>query len=193
MAITDEADLVIRGTGAQSKTSLLVLGSLLVVVGALALWASFATTLLSILVVGVLLLVGAVFQGALAVHSKKAIEIASHAMLALLYVGAGLFMIMNPLIGAISITSLLGVFFLAGGIVRFGSAIYMRKPNWGWAAFSGVVTIILGAFTFYYLPAMSFVLIGTIVSIDLIFLGTTLIGYGAALPSELSSNEFVTS
>ena len=183
MAITDEADVVIRGAGTASKTSILVLGSILVVIGALALWMSFATTLISVLAAGVLLLIGAVFQTVLAVQSRKGMEILSHALMAVLYAVAGLFLIMNPLMGAISLTSLIGAFFVAGGLVRLGTALYLRYPNWGWAALSGVVTLALGIFTFAYLPEMSFVLIGTLVSIDMIFLGTTLIGYGAALPS----------
>jgi len=189
MAITDEADLVIQGAGTASKTSLLVLGSVLVVIGALALWMSFATTLISVLAAGVLLLIGAVFQAVLAIQSRKGMEILSHALIAVLYAVAGIFLILNPIVGAVSLTSLIGVFFLAGGLVRTGSALYLRYPNWGWAALSGIVTLALGVFTFAYLPEMSFVLIGTLVSIDMIFLGTTLIGYGLALPSSTPSRQ----
>lgn len=192
MAITDEADVVIQGAGTASKTSLLVLGSVLVVIGALALWMSFATTLISVLAAGVLLLIGAVFQAVLAVQSRKGMEILSHSLMAILYAVAGLFLIMNPIVGAISLTSLIGVFFVAGGLVRLGSALYLRYANWGWAALSGVVTLALGIFTFAYLPEMSFVLIGTLVSIDMIFLGTTLIGYGAALPASNASRRMRT-
>lgn len=183
MSITDETDLVIQGAGTASKASLLTLGSILFVVGALALWASFTTTLISVLVAGVLLVVGALFQAVLTVQSKKGPEILSHALLALLYGVAGFFLIVNPLVAAISLTSMIGVFFIAGGLVRLGSALYLRYGNWGWAALSGVVTFALGIFTMAYLPEMSFVLIGALVAIDMIFLGTTLIGYAAALPS----------
>lgn len=184
--ITDETDVVIKGTGTASKASLMTLGILLLVIGALALWASIATTMISVLAAGALLLVGAIFQGVLTVQSRKGMEILSHALMTLLYAIAGLFLIANPVVGAVSLTSLIGVFFVAGGLVRLGSALYMRYRNWGWAALSGIVTLALGVFTLIYLPEMSFVLIGTLVSIDMIFLGTTLIGYGAALPSSTS-------
>jgi uncharacterized membrane protein HdeD (DUF308 family) len=188
MAITEEADFVIRGAGTASKTSLLVLGSALLLIGGLALWASFTTTLISVLVAGALLVVGAIFQAVLTLQSRKGIEILTHALMALLYAVAGFVLIANPIVGAISLTSVIGVFFIAGGLVRLGSALYLRYGNWGWAALSGLVTLVLGIFTMMFLPEMSFVLIGTLVSIDMIFIGTTLIGYGAALPSERSSN-----
>ncbi len=183
MAITEETDILIQGSGAASKASLLVLGSLLLIIGAGALWASFTTTLVSVLVAGVLLVLGALFQAALAVQSKKGAEILSHSLLAILYTVAGIWLIANPLVGAISLTSLIGVFFIAGGLLRIGSAVYLRPSSWGWAALSGVVTFVLGIFTMAYLPEMSFVLIGTLVAIDMIFVGTTLLGYGLALPA----------
>jgi uncharacterized membrane protein HdeD (DUF308 family) len=183
MTITDETDVVIQGVGTASKASLITLGTLLLVIGVLALWASFATTLISVVAAGVLLLVGAIFQAVLAVQSRKGLEILSHALMAVLYAIAGFFLAANPLFGAISLTTLIGIFFIAGGLVRLGTALYLRYANWGWAALSGIVTFALGVFTMAYLPEMSFVLIGTLVAIDMIFLGTTLIGYGAALPS----------
>lgn len=176
--------MVIKGTGTASKASLLTLGSILLVIGLLALWASFTTTLISVLAAGVLLLVGAIFQGVMTVQSRKGMEVLSHSLMTLLYAAAGLFLIANPIVGAISLTSLIGVFFIAGGLVRLGSALALRYGNWGWAALSGFVTLMLGVFTMIYLSEMSFVLIGTLVSIDMIFLGTTLVGYGAALPTQ---------
>lgn len=180
MAITDQTDIVLNN-GTASRGSLITLGSLLLIIGVLALWASFTTTLVSVLAAGILLLVGAVFQAVLAFQSRRS-EILAHALMAILYAVAGLFLIANPIVGAISLTSLIGVFFVAGGLVRIGSALYLRYGSWGWAVLSGLITLALGVFTLMFLPEMSFVLIGTLVSIDMIFLGTTLIGYGAALP-----------
>ena len=183
MAIIDETDVFIRTTGTRSKVSLMFMGALLLIVGVFALWASFATTFISVLAAGGLLLVGAVFPGVLTVQSRRGGEILSHALMTVLYIVAGLFLIANPVLGAISLTSIIGIFFIAGGLVRFGSALYLRFGNWGWAALSGLVTLAMGVFTLMFLPEMSFILIGTLVSIDMIFLGTTLLGYGAALPS----------
>jgi uncharacterized membrane protein HdeD (DUF308 family) len=188
MTLTDENDVVIQGTGTASKASLITLGIVLTLVGALALWASFTTTLISVLVAGALILVGAVFQAVLTFQSRKGAEIVSHGVMALLYALIGLFLILNPVVAAISLTSLIGVMLIAGGVIRIGSALYLRDGNWGWSALTGVVSLGLGIFTMMYLPEMSFVLIGAVVAMEMIVLGTTLIGYGLALPSLMKSD-----
>jgi len=57
--------------------------------------------------------------------------------------------------GATAITILLASLFIVGGIFRTVAATAMQFPNWGWTAFSGIVSLILGFTLIYQLPTAS--------------------------------------
>jgi uncharacterized membrane protein HdeD (DUF308 family) len=93
-------------------------------------------------------------------------------LLAIVYAFAGVYMLMNPLLGVMSLTLLLAVFFLFEGVVEI--LLYFnihRAPNAGWVLFDGIVTLILGFLIWRRWPSSSVWVIGTLVGISLIFSG----------------------
>ncbi len=74
------------------------------------------------------------------------------------------------------LTLLIGVALLVGGALRFGVAISMRKePGNAWRFFNAIISILLGAMVVWSWPESSAWLIGTIIAVEMIFSGWTLL------------------
>jgi len=56
----------------------------------------------------------------------------------------GLLIVTHPVAGALAWTLLFASFFTVVGLFRLVAAIRLKFPNWGWAAFDGTVTTLLG-------------------------------------------------
>ena len=94
---------------------------------------------------------------------------------------AGLFVVMHPLEGASVLTVLIGVMFLVGGIFRVWAGLVERNPYAGWFVVHGVVSALLGLMILARWPVSSLWVIGTLVSIDLLFNGIRLVSFGLAV------------
>lgn len=159
---------------ALSSRWLVATGVALAVLGTLALTMSVATTLISVVVIGAMFLASAVFQAFFAGSSGRWTGFGWHLISAALYGVAGLFLILDPGVGARSLTLLLAFFFVASGGLRSASAVAARLPRWRWTFFGGLVTIALGVYIVMNLPAASLVTLGVVLGVDLVFLGVHL-------------------
>src|SRR5438067_13923659 len=56
----------------------------------------------------------------------------------------GLLVVTHPVAGALAWTLLFASFFTVIGLFRLIAATRLKFPNWGWAAFDGAVTLLLG-------------------------------------------------
>jgi uncharacterized membrane protein HdeD (DUF308 family) len=149
----------------------LALGILLMILGALAAGSAISTTVLSVIALGWIL----VFAGAVLSILSFLIGRWSGFLLSL---AAGVFslitgatMLRAPLAGAASLTLVLSLFFLIGGIYRAITSTAMRFPYWGWSLFSGIVSIALGAFLIRGWPTISLWFLGLYIGIDLVIHG----------------------
>jgi uncharacterized membrane protein HdeD (DUF308 family) len=150
-------------------------GLAFVSLGALAFGYSVLVTLASVLVLGWALVFGGIFQ---VIHALKVSAWSGfllELLLAILYVVVGLVMVTHPEVGAISLTLLLGVFFLVGGLFRIFAGTMLHPPGRAWLLLSGVVTLLLGMLIWAEWPASGLWVIGMFVAIDMIFSGTWLI------------------
>jgi len=66
----------------------------------------------------------------------------------------------------------------------------LQFPQWGWAMFSGLVSVALGVMLLMQLPTSSLWFIGLAIGIDFIFDGALMIALGAALRRVPSSRTF---
>jgi uncharacterized membrane protein HdeD (DUF308 family) len=90
----------------------------------------------------------------------------------------GLLIVLNPLVGAISLTLLLGAYLLFDGVSLIGLAIDQKKrgtARWGMLALAGVVDIVLALLVLLLGAVGSAVVVGVIVGIDLIAAGGALL------------------
>jgi uncharacterized membrane protein HdeD (DUF308 family) len=102
---------------------------------------------------------------------------------ALLAIVAGAIIVLFPGVGMLTMTTILGSFFLVGGVVKFIRGLQLRDlPRWGWLCFSGVITGVLGALLLAHLPGSATWAVGTIIGIDLVVEGGALLGGTPRLP-----------
>lgn len=151
----------------------LTAGIALIILGVIAVSLSTLTTLVSVILLGVLIFVGGVVA---LINSFKFWRWQQngfyfHLIMSLVYLFVGALMIFNPVAAAASLTMLLAIFFLLLGIFRLSAAFMARLPNWGWSAFNGVLSILLAVLIFMHWPASSLFVIGLFIGIDLIFAG----------------------
>ncbi len=98
-----------------------------------------------------------------------------------LITGALLFVF--PIGGMISLTLLLAAFLFADGVVTVMLALSHREwetHSWGWLLLNGVLDLGLAVVIFVFLPGVAAWVIGTIIGIDLIFGGFSLISMATA-------------
>jgi len=158
-----------------------VLGIALIVLGVVCIMGDMTATLASVLALGALLLVGAVVALVQAFRAYDWGGFFLYFLTALLRGVAGYLLIRYPGSGEVSITILLAAVFIVGGIFRTVGATRMRFPSWGWTAFSGVVSLVVGFMLIYQLPTASLWFIGFLVGVDFIFDGISLITLGTAV------------
>lgn len=84
----------------------------------------------------------------------------------------GLLFAFSPEESAMALTLLLVGLFMVGGFFRIFSSLAERAPHWGWQVFNGVIAIILALFIYKDWPASSAIVIGLVISIELILRGS---------------------
>ncbi len=164
---------------------LLALGILFIVLGILALGISTAVTVATVLLFGILLTIGGVFQFVDAFKYKGWKSILPHMLIALLYIVAGGFLITQPVAGSIVLTAILGGIFFLVGILQIGMGIQLKNVgfSWGWVVVAGIVSLLLGGMIFFHWPTSSLGIIGLLVAIDMIFHGWAFVMMALALRS----------
>jgi uncharacterized membrane protein HdeD (DUF308 family) len=161
----------------------LTLGILFVLLGAVCVIGNVSATFATVLVFGWMLLFSGVFAlvHAFRTHSWQGFLLS---LLSALFRGfTGYLLIRYPLAGAASLTLILASFFIVGGLFRAIGAGMLKFPRWGWSVFSGVVSLVLGIMLLAQMPVSSVWFIGFAIGIDLIFDGTSLIGFASAVHS----------
>jgi uncharacterized membrane protein HdeD (DUF308 family) len=153
---------------------LLALGILSIILGTIGLWMTFALTLAGVLLFGVLLLLGGIFQVVDAFKCKGWKGTALHVLIGLIYVAAGAIAIWDPLGAAVALTLLIGAAFIAVGILRLVMAIQHRSARgWGWALAGGIISLVLGVLIILGWPVSGLWVIGVFIAIELIVNGWT--------------------
>jgi uncharacterized membrane protein HdeD (DUF308 family) len=102
---------------------------------------------------------------------------------ALISIAAGVTLIGWPLQGTVSLTLVLGVFFVMEGVASIMYALEHRKElsgRWGWMLTAGIFDLIVAAMIITGLPGSATWAIGLLVGINLMFGGSSLIGMALA-------------
>ena len=157
------------------------LGIALVVLGAVCILGNMTATLASVLAFGWLLILGAVIALIQAFRVRTWSGFFIYFLSALLRGFTGYLLIRYPIAGEYGLTLLLASFFVVTGIFRAVGAGMLQFPQWGWAVFSGIVSVALGVMLITQLPQASLWFIGLAIGIDLIFDGSWFIALGAAV------------
>ena len=109
-------------------------------------------------------------------------------LLGLLYVVAGVYILMHPLGGLLALTLLIASFLLVYGVIAVVLAFQMRPiSGWGWILFDAIVTILLGCLIWAHWPINSEWLVGTLVGISFIASGVSRLMLSSAVRNLASS------
>jgi len=147
-------------------------GILMLLCGILAITMPFASSVGIVLMLAWLILFAAVCHLIFAFQSDSIGGFLWKLLLAIIYGCAGVYMLMHPLLGVVSLTLLLAIFFVIEGLVEIVLYFNIRgAANAGWVLFDGIVTLILGCLIWRRWPSSSVWVIGTLVGISLIFSG----------------------
>lgn len=153
----------------------LALGIGLVILGTLATFYAWTTTLFSVVYLGFLLIILGIFEGTQSLKISEWSNSFLHLFLGVLYTIAGLYMVWDPGINALSLTLLLAIFFVVSGILKIIFATINEIPHKMWLIANGVITTLLGILIWEQWPISGLWAIGLLVGIDILFTGWTLI------------------
>jgi uncharacterized membrane protein HdeD (DUF308 family) len=102
---------------------------------------------------------------------------------AVLAIGAGIILLVQPVQGALTLTIVVGVYFLAEGVATVMYALEHRREltgRWSWLLIAGLMDIAIAGIIISGLPGSALWAIGLLVGINLLFGGATLIGMALA-------------
>jgi uncharacterized membrane protein HdeD (DUF308 family) len=156
-----------------------ILGIVLIVLGAIAISISTVVTLASMMLLGWFLLIGGIVQGIHA-FSHRRWHFFPELLLATFYVVVGILIIGNPATAVLALTLMMIAFFLVAGIFRIVAASTIRFSN-RWSMFaSGIISLLLGLLLWTGWPTAALWVIGLFIGIELIFNGWSMIMLGLA-------------
>jgi uncharacterized membrane protein HdeD (DUF308 family) len=146
----------------------------LVIFGFLAIALPLATSFGVVLIIGWLLMLSSVTQLLHAFQYKGIGSIFWKCAVALLYLAAGIYFVVHPLLSLVTLTLAIGIFFVAEAAIDFVAYFKVRKfPGSGWILFDGIGTFILGLWIWRQWPLSSAWAIGTLVGISMLMTGIT--------------------
>lgn len=123
---------------------------------------------------------GIAFLAAGVIHLIQAITRAGSRLWSLLsgllYLAVGVMLVFLTWPSMAILTLAIGIALLAGGILRLAIAFSMRcERGCAWRFFNAIISLILGGFVIWSWPESSLWLIGTIIAVEMIFSGWTLL------------------
>jgi len=161
---------------------LLALGILFVILGGIGLGMVVGLTLVSMIFLGVLLIIGGVFQIVDVFKSPEWKAVVLHALIAILYIIGGALVIYDPFLASALITALLAGVLIVIGITRFVMAIRLKgSPGWFWLLLAGLIALALGIMILAHWPISGLWVIGLFIAIELIVDGWTYIFLAMAI------------
>lgn len=160
---------------------LLGFGVVSTILGAIGLGMTFTLSVVSALVFGGLLAAAGGIQLVDAFKCPGWKGILSHLLIGLVYLGAGVIMIFDPLSAAVALALVLGSALIVIGGLRVVSGFQHRSERgWQWAVGAGVLSLLLGVLVLAGWPVTGVWVLGLIVAVELLINGWTYLFFGLA-------------
>ena len=140
------------------------------------------------LLVGWLLVFGAVMHFVAALKGGGAKQVIFQVLVGLVYLAGGLYFLTHTLLAVATLTLLLSCVILAVGVIEIVSYFRLRGEGASsWILMNGIITLLLGGLIFFHWPSSSVWAIGTLVGINLLMTGISRLMFGLAARKLLSS------
>jgi len=155
----------------------LIQGLIMIVLGVLAIGEPMVATLAVALFAGWLFLISGVVGVVGAFTARRMPGFWWSLISSLLGIVVGLYLILRPFAGILSLTLVVAAYFAAQGVVQIITAIEHRRvlPSWVWLIFGGVVNILLAAIIISGWPGTAEWTLGLLFGINLLMWGLSLV------------------
>ena len=183
----DRPGVVERERLQQNWALLLLMGVALIVVGAAVVSEpemTFLATNLVVQVLGVLLVLGGIFQVAGSFWARRWRGFFLQLLSGVFYLVVGVFMIGKTDEAAAAFTLVVACALLVGGVLRILLSVLLRFDGWGWVLLNGVISVLLGAAIWRHWPDSGEWVIGLFVGIEMLFGGLTWVMLALRVRSE---------
>ena len=168
-------DPEVRAGLARSWKALMTVGVLAIVIGCIAILVPAVASVGTAIFIGWILLIAGAFLVAAAFSAHSIGTVVLRLLWAALTVVVGVWLIVEPHNGTLTLTLVLGIYFLFMGLTRIAVAFVGRgQQNAGLVGLSGVAGLLIGILVLAKFPSSADWAIGLLVGIDLIFAGWTL-------------------
>ena len=145
-------------------------GIALVILGVVAFGDVIMVTVVSVALLGWLLILSAIFHAVQWLRGREVRHFLDLVGLVLDFV-VGLMLVNSPALGALTLTLVLAVFFLVGGLMRVFGAVSSDTPHRAWTILNGAIAALLGILLWIHWPSSGLWFIGFAIGIELIFRG----------------------
>ena len=149
----------------------LALGISLMILGVIAFMIIPVATIATVMVLGWLTVFGGVVEAVHGFQVRRWGGVFLHIVAGIAGVLIGLLIVTHPVAGALAWTLLFASFFNVLGLFRLVVAVRLRFPHWGWAAFDGGITLLLGLLLWAQWPWSGTWFLGLSIAISLILRG----------------------
>ena len=151
-----------------------VVGGLMILAGILAIGLPLVAGIAVNLLVAWLLVICGVAHFAFAWHLRSAGGVVWQVLLGVLYIGTGVYLLVRPVAGLVSLTLALAIYLFFEGVLELILSFQVGAMRGrGWLVFDGIVTLILSVLIWRTWPASTDWVIGTLVGISILFSGVT--------------------
>jgi uncharacterized membrane protein HdeD (DUF308 family) len=134
------------------------------------------------LLVGWILVVGAIFHFVAAFKGGGAKQVIFQVLIGILYAIGGFYFLTHTIMATGTLTLLLAGIILAEGVIEVISYFRMKGEGAsGWLLVNGIITLALGALIWFHWPSSTVWAIGTLVGINLLMTGITRLMFGLAV------------
>jgi uncharacterized membrane protein HdeD (DUF308 family) len=156
----------------KSLTWSIVLSILMIVAGLLSIIVPPIAGIVVSVFVGWLLVFSAGAHFVFAWHARATRGAIWEVLVGILYLLVGGYMLINPVLGMVSLTFAMAVYFVVEAVLEFVLSFRLRPmPGSGWLLFDGIVTAILAVIIFATWPLSSAWALGTLAGISMLFSG----------------------
>jgi uncharacterized membrane protein HdeD (DUF308 family) len=181
---TSNANEGLRGSGALVKRAtgwFIAIAMLFILLGIFAIAEPWTAGLGVTLLVGWLLVIGAVAHFIAAFKGRGTKHVILQLLVGAVYLIGGLYFLTHTIMGVSTLTLLLSGVILAEGVMEILAYIRLKDMHGAsWLLINGVVTLLLGGLIWFHWPSSSVWAIGTLVGVNLLMTGISKLMLGLA-------------
>ncbi|WP_410767356.1 HdeD family acid-resistance protein [Haloferax sp. DFSO60] len=169
---------------------LLAAGAIIAVLGVIALFAPFITGISLTFLVGVLLIGGGILHFASAFRGQGWGGFIWQMLLGFIGVIAGLALLLDPVLGLVTLTLLVIAYLFVSGVVEIVMGIRLRgERNWFASVASGAIGILLAALLWVGFPSTAAWAVGVLFGVNLLVTGISMVFIALGARRELQPVE----